>query len=1059
MKKGLSIKSFSQYPFENEFVFPSQLTTNMKPKLLMRIWHCTRYLFYGFLFPLIFCSAAKAQQKDTFISGKISDSSGASIAGATIVEKGTHTGVVSGSDGKFTIRVNNVKGTLVISYVGFKTREIPVDAVSGATIQLESLSRTLDDVVVVGYGTQKRSELTNAVVQASGEELKKASTASLSNSLAGRLPGLFVTQTSAAPGFDDAQILVRGAKTYRNSSALIVIDGVANADPDGLNRLDPNDIESISVLKDASAAIYGAQSAGGVILVTTKRGKTGKPAFDFSTTFSFQSPTMKVRSADVFQYMNVLNERRALEAAPADFPDELIQAFKTGERRPENWYNALVDPPAKQSRQSLTMRGGTDKVKYFLSIGTASQGGILRGDDKTKVRQYNIRSNVDVSVTSNFDVGFDISAREKSTTTPQSSPGGDVGAFASVSPLQEAYIGGDYRYPGEGWSQLNPAARLLSPGYRRYKADVYSGTLKFKYSLPFIKGLALDGFASLVKTVNYDKAFNYTWFYYERDPTTKEIVQKKSRTVEDIGLREDFYQSQRTTLNLKLSYSTVFHSDHKINAFIAYEQMDYKDNLFWAQRLGYDSPLIDQLFAGSTNRQNWSNDGSATESARQNYFGRISYEYKTKYLLGFSARYDGSPIFPKDTRFGFFPQASAAWVLSKESFIPKAFSNLKLRGSWGRLGNDRVNPFQYIGAFGYTTGWVINGVDARGIAATSTPNPNITWEVSETTDMGLEAGFLQNRLTFEFDVYKTKTTGILDKRQASIPGYTGLVLPDENIGKMNSKGFEVQAGYRQSFGKVNLRLNGNIAYTENKIIFFDETPQAEPYQKKEGQPLSSELVYKAIGIYRTQADLDKNINYPGARLGGLIFADLNNDGKIDGNDRYMFNTTMFNNNGVVNVYPKMQFGLNIGIDYKAFDLSVLLQGQSGAKWRLNNGFNSGAAGNGLQYVALNSYSLSNTNAVLPMIQPIGTAGENSDFYYHNSVWMRLKSIELGYTLPSRILSKFKFAAFRVYVSGNNLFLLFNNLKKYGAGDPEFLSGNGGTYPNMRTLSAGLNITF
>jgi len=993
---------------------------------------------------------------DIQITGRITDENGAPIAGVNVQEKGTGNTVVTDKEGKYTIKVKSRSSILVLSYVGYLSREVVIGQAASLDVKLELLAKNLNDVVVVGYGTQKRSELTNAVVQTTGAELKKSTDMSVSNSLAGRLPGLFVTQTSAAPGFDDAQILVRGVKTYRNSSALIVIDGVANADPDGLNRLDPNDIESISVLKDASAAIYGAQSAGGVILVTTKRGKTGRPSLDFSSTFSYQSPTMKVRSANIYEYMNVLNERRDLEGTPHDFPDALINEFKTGKRRPENWYNALVAPPAKQNRQSLTIRGGTDKVKYFLSVGTASQGGILRGDDKTKVKQYNVRGNVDVSVTSDLDVGLDLSLREKNTATPQSNPGGDVGAFASVSPLQEAYIGGDYRYPGEGWSQLNPAARLLSPGYRKYIADVYSGTFRFKYNLPFIKGLALEGFESIVKTMNYNKTFNYTWFYYERNPTTGDIVKKPSRTVEDIGLREDFAQSQSVTSNLKLSYSTVIREDHKINVFVAYEQNDYKANNFWTQRLGYSSPLIDQLFAGSTNRQNWSNDGSASESGRQNYFGRASYDYRGKYMLGFSARYDGSPIFPKNTRFGFFPQASAAWVVSKEAFIPEnIFSNLKIRASWGQLGNDRVNPFQYIGAYGYTNGWVVDGTDVRGIAATSTPNPNITWEVSETTDLGLETGFLQNRLTFEADVYKTKTSHILGKRQASIPGYTGLVLPDENIGKMNNQGFELQVGYRQNIGKLGLHLNVNYSYTENKIIFFDETPQSEPYQKQEGRPLGSQLVYKSIGIYRTQNDLDKNVSYAGATLGGLIFADLNKDGKIDGNDRYMFNTTVVNGN----IYPTSQFGLNIGLDYLAFDCSILFQGQSGANWRLNNGFNSGAAGNGLEYVSNNSYSLTNVNSVLPMIAPNGTASSDADFYYHKATWMRLKSFQLGYTLPGNLLSKAKISALRVYVSGDNLFMLFNNLKKYGAGDPEFLSGNGGTYPKMRSLNFGLNLTF
>ncbi len=1036
----------------------------MNLKRLPGIWPKAKYALCGILLQSILSTAIansgpltsgypvpgnRAYWLDQLVKGQITNDKGTPLAGVSVTEKGTTNTVASDNDGRYTIRVKNAGSILVFSHVGYLNVEIKAGASPVTDVKMELLSTNLEDVVVVGYGTQKKKELTNAVVQVSGSEVKKTQSASLSNALSGRLAGLFVNQRSAQPGFDDAQILVRGANTYRNSSALIVIDGVANADPDGLNRMDPNDIESISVLKDASAAVYGAQSAGGVILVTTKRGKSGKASFDFSTTHSFQSPTMRTKSADVFEYMNVLNERRALENKPPDFPEEIVNAFKTGTRRAEDWYAALVDPPAKLSRQSLTMRGGTEKVRYFVSLGTTSQGGIMRGDNKTKLRQYNVRSNIDVNVTQNFEVGVDISYREKNTQTPQGGSG-EIGSFASTSPLQEAYIGGDYRYPGEGWSHLNPAARLLSPGYRHYKFDLATGIIRLKYNIPFVKGLALDGFASIDKTMNYDKSFDYTWFYWERGANPGEVVKKTSRTVEDIGLKENFAQSQRFTGNLKLSYNAIF-GDHKIAAFVAYEQMDYKDNFFWTSRLGYASPLIDQLSAGSSDRQNWNNNGGATESARRNYFGRVSYDFREKYLLGFSARYDGSPIFPKDTRFGFFPQVSAGWVLSRESFIPQdLFSNLKIRASWGRLGNDRVNPFQYIGAYGYSAGWVVDGKDVQGIAPTSTPNPHITWEVSEKTDLGLELGFLENRLTFEFDVFNSATSHILGQRQASIPSYTGLVLPDENIGKMNSKGFEIQGGYRQNFGRVSFRANGNISYARNKIIYFDETPQAEPYQKLEGNPLNSILVYKATGIYRTDADITKYTSYPGATKGGLIYADLNNDGVINGNDRYRFDATGF---------PKMQFGLTLGLNYENFDFTMLLQGQNGAKWRLSNGFNSGAGGNGLEYVAFNSYSLDNTNAILPMIQPTGLAASDADFWYHNAFWARFKSVELGYTLPRRLLSKVKIADVRIYLSGDNLFMLYNNLKKYGAGDPEFLLGNGGAYPNMRSLNAGVNITF
>ncbi len=1005
----------------------------------------------GFLYSNAFGAGANDFYivQDTTITGKVSDPQGNGIPSVSVAEKNTKHGATTDANGNFSLKLAGENSILTFSAVGYLSRELGIDSLAKDVI-LETTSGKLDEVVVVGYGKQRKSELTNAVVQTSGEQLKKANTPSLSNALSGKLAGVFVNQRGAVPGFDDAQILVRGPSTYRNSSALIVIDGVANADPDGLNRLDPNDIESISVLKDASAAIYGAQSAGGVILVTTKRGKTGKPAFSFSVDQGWQSPTTKVKSANALEYIQVLNDRRTLEGTPPDFPDDLVEAFKNGDRRAEDWWDALIGNPVSQTRGSLTMSGGNEKFKYFTSIGGASQGGILRGDNTTRLRQYNIRSNIDVQVTSRFSVGLDISYREKNTRTPQAGPGGGLEYVAFTSPLQEAYIDGDYRYPGEGWSQNNPAARLLSPGYRKYLADIATGTIRFKYDIPVIRGLSLDGFASIDKNVNYNKTFNYTWFYYQKD-ASGEIVKKPSRVIEDIGLREDFAKSQRTTENIRLSYNTRINNQHDINVFVAYEQSEYNDNFFWAQRLGYQSPLIDQLFAGSTDRQNGSNNGSATESARQNYFGRANYAYKNKYLVGLSARYDGSTIFPEGERFGFFPQASLGWVLSKESFIPQnIFNTLKIRASWGRLGNDRVDPFQYIGAYGYTTGWVVNGTDVRGIALTSTPNPNITWEISEKTDLGIETGFLNNKLTFEADIYSSKTSNILGRRQASIPGYTGLSLPDENIGKMNSHGVELQAGYRDNFGELNFSFNGNFSYAKNKIIYFDEAPLAESYQKLEGNPLGSELVYKSIGIYRSQKDLDDNINYPGAMLGGLIFADLNGDSVINSNDMYRYNTTTF---------PKIQFGFNFSFNYKSFDLSVLLQGQSGAKWRLNNGFSSGANGNGLEYVANNSYSLTNTNSVLPMISPTGFAASNSDFYYRDITWLRFKTAELGYSLPAKVASKGKISSLRLYVSANNLFIIYNNLSKYGFGDPEFLAGNGGVYPNMKTLNVGLNLNF
>lgn len=986
---------------------------------------------------------------DIDVLGKVTDEDGVGIPGVSVLVKGTTTGTITDSDGNYTITVEDESSVLVFSYVGYIEQEVTVGSLKVIDVQLEVDTKELDEIVVVGYGTQKKSEVSNAVVQVAGEELKRTPAVSLSNSLAGRMAGLFVNQTSSIPGFDDADIYVRGFNTFRDNSALIVIDGVASADPDGLNRLDPNDIESVSVLKDASAAIYGAQSAGGVILVTTKRGKTGKPRLTYNGFYGFLSPTQRVKTADALEYMRVLNSSRAIDGTDPDFPDELIEDYQNGTFKSEDWWDALIDAPVSQNRHSLTMSGGTDKIKYFTSAGTAKQGGILIGDDKTSLRQYNVRSNLDINVIDNLDVGVDLSWRQKDTQTPQGGAGAEVGAVATFSPLRSAFIDDDTRYPSEGWSHLNPAARVKGAGYRKYLNNVLNGTFRFKYTIPGVKGLFVDGFASAILSDNYQKEFNWIWDYYEKN-SEGEIVRKDSRTVEDPGLREYYDKSSRITMNAKINYSTSINENHNISAFVAYEQMDYKYNYFWVQRLGYESAAIDQLFAGSTNRSNWNSDGSASESARRNYFGRVNYDFKYKYLLGLNFRYDGSPIFPEETRWGFFPGVSAGWVISDEAFVPDFFSNLKLRASWGQVGNDRVDPFQYIGAYEYARGWVVDGSDARGLEASTTPNPNITWEVSETTDIGLELGFMDGRLNFEFDVFKTVTSDILAQRQASIPDYTGLVLPDENIGEMENKGFEIQAQYRTDIGELNFRTQANVSYAVNKIIYFDEVPQAEPYQKLEGLPFGSDLVYKSIGIYRTQDDIDNNVNYNNPTLGGLIFEDLNGDGFIDANDRYRFDD---------NSFPRLQFGWNIAANYKGFDFSILFQGQGAAQFRLDNGFGAAANGNGLSYVANNSYALDFPNSALPRIRPTGTASSNNDFWYHDLFFIRTKALELGYTLPSSLLSPVGVERLRLYFSGENLFMIYNSVKEFGAGDPQQASGKGATYPLMRALNFGLNLTF
>jgi TonB-linked SusC/RagA family outer membrane protein len=994
------------------------------------------------------------------IRGLVTDSKGVPLPGASVIEVGTTNGTQTDFDGNFSITVSS-GATLVFSYIGFKTKEVVVQSGSELNVVLEEDTATLDEVVVIGYGTQTRAEVTNAISQVEGPVLKQTPAISTSNALQGQIPGLFVQQGSTVPGFDDSELRVRGSSTFNgNVPVLIVIDGVANRDPDGLNRIDGGDIASISVLKDASAAIYGAQAAGGVLLVTTKRGKVGKPKFNYSFDQGYSRPIQQPEVANALQFMRINNTADALDGRDPSFPQQLFDDFSNGTRESTDWWRDIIGGRTLlQSRHSLNVSGGSEKVRYFGSIGHARQGGLAINDDKTQLRQYNVRSNLDVDVSDNLSLQLDLHARRKFTQTPQGGPGGDAGQLIASSPLLPAFINGNPETPAAGFSDFNPAARVTSPGYGRFTNDVFNANLNWDLKLPWLtEGLSFKGFAAYDHAYFIDKAFNSTWTYFEFDENG-EVVERPSRTIEPPGLTQTFRQSSQTTLNFRLAYEKRFGRDHDVKAFIAFEQNEFETNFFRAGRLNFASDAIDELFAGSLDQDDWITDGSASENSRQNYFGRISYSAFSKYLFQFNFRYDGSSNFPEGNRFGFFPGASAGWRLSEESFIPEVFSDLKLRASWGILGNDRVDPFQFLQSFSFPAGFpdnaggvVIGGSDVQTLVPDVSPNPNITWEKTTNFDLGLEGSLFNGKLGFAFDYFKQRTTDILAARNSSIPNVFGIVAPDENIGEFANEGFDGQVTYTiKNDNDFSLSMTGNFTFARNKVEFFDEVPPAEgsEFQKLEGNPLNSPLVYRSIGIYRTQEDLDSNVNYEGAGLGNLIFADLNGDGIINGDDRYRFDAKLF---------PEIQYGLNIVANYRNFDFSMLFQGAGRVKRAVNNEFNAGGNGNNLAYYVDRTYSLDNTDAEFPRIFRTGLdGGTSSDFWYRNADYLRLKQMSFGYSIPDNVLDRLNsFDSFRIYVSATNIFTVFDALSEFELGDPELRAFS---FPQLSTINLGFNVSF
>ncbi|WP_373518146.1 SusC/RagA family TonB-linked outer membrane protein [Pricia sp.] len=997
----------------------------------------------------------------TQITGTVNDESGVGLPGASVVEKGTTNGTQTDFDGKYTLNVSE-GATLVFSYIGFGTQEIVVDSSTMIDVVLTEDAAFLEEVVVIGYGTQTRAEVTNAVSQLEGPVLKQTPAISTSNALQGQVPGLFVVQGSAAPGFDDSELRVRGSSTFNgNVPVLIVIDGVANRDPDGLNRIDGADIESISVLKDASAAIYGAQAAGGVILVTTKRGTEGKAKFQYNFDQGFSRPIGKLGTASAVDFMNINNTSDELDNRPLGFPQELINNFQNGTRESTDWWDEIIGGRALlQNRHSLNVRGGSERVKYFTSIGHARQGALAVNDDKTQLRQYNLRSNLDVVVSDNFSIQFDIHGRRKFTQAPQGDIGGVGNQLGVTSPLLPAFIIGDSDFPASGFSEFNPAARVTSPGYRRFNQDVFNANLNWDLKMPWLlDGLSFKGFAAYDHVYNVNKEFNFTWFWYELSPDG-EVVERPSRSIEPPGLTQFFGQQSQTTVNFRFEYEKTFGKDHDLKAFVAYEQNEGAFNNFSAGRLNFESAALDELFAGSLNQDDWITDGSASETSRQNYFGRVSYSAFSKYLFQFNFRYDGSSIFPKENRFGFFPGASAGWRLSEESFMPEVFSDLKLRASWGILGNDRVAPFQFLQAYslpnglsGNSGGVVIGGQDAQTLIPGVSANPNITWEKTESLDIGLEGSLFEGKLGFVFDYFKQNTTDILAPRNSSIPNVFGIIPPSENIGEFANEGVDAQVSYNyDNRSGFTLDITGNFTFARNKVIFRDEVPPAEgsEFQRSEGRPLIAPLVYQATGIYRSQEDLDTNTNYPGAGLGNLIFADLNGDGTITGDDRYRFDAKLF---------PEIQYGVNIVAGFKNFDFSMLLQGAGRVKKPLNNEFAASGGGNNLKYYVDRTFSLSNTEAEFPRIGRTGLdAGNTSDFWFRNADYLRIKQMQLGFNLPDGALEKMNgLESFRLYISATNILTIFDALGEFELGDPEFT--NSFSFPQLSTINLGFNLGF
>lgn len=1013
------------------------------------IWPCLGIVILSLIF---LCPSQLKAQNQREIKGTVLDNlTRTSLPGVSVMVKGTNKGVSTGLNGEFVISVKE-GDVLIVSFISYEKQEVVVGSQNTLNILLKESSSEMEEVVVVGYGTQRKATLTGSVASISNKELKKSPTTNLSNSLAGLLPGVITSNRSGEPGRDNSTILIRGRSTTGNTSPLVVVDGVQGVS--GWERINPNDIESISVLKDASAAIYGAQAANGVILITTKRGVTGKPTVNYSFNQGLSQPTRIPKMASSAVFGEFVNELLAKDKQPPRWTEAELQKFRDGSdpiNYPSvNWYEEILEKNTLQSQHNLAVRGGNDNAKYSVSGSYSNQNGIFK-KGSTNFKAYSIRSNIDANINKYIKVGLDVNAGIDDGNYPTTSTTTTFGRMLVVPWIPVYWSNG---LPSAGIERGdNPAVMVTdASGYNSDVMQRFQTKASFDIKLPFVEGLGVDGYFVYTNNQGVNKFFQKPWTVYDYNKITNTYIPIGGGGILQPQLRQSYNRDRSSLMNFRIKYEKSF-NNHRLNTFIAAEQEEGYFNSFSAFRRNFLSDQVDQLFAGSLAGQEAT--GTASEGGRQNLFGRFGYGFKDKYLIDFNFRYDGSANFPEGNRFGFFPGVSAAWRISQEKFIKDRFSfidDLKIRASSGKIGNDRVPAFQYIQSYTLgNQGFNFGQTPTQSLGTTMgvTPNPNITWEVLKTSNIAMDGLFWNGLLGFTVDFFKQKRSNILATRDLAVPAYTGLVLPSENIGIVENKGVEVDLSHRRTLKRgFSYRIGGNIAYVKSNVIYMADAANVPEWQKVQGKILGATNYYKAIGIIRTQAELDAIPKVQGTKIGDLKYEDINGDGVITSSDMIRMDRTNT---------PEITFGMNMSLDYKNFSLFANFAGQSRA-WQYYHE-NGRLAVNTREELLLNRYRPGSMDSKYPNLPLLDTrtdvSGLPSSFWLRDATFVRLKTLELGYSLPSSALSRLKISDMRIYLNGNNL-LTFDKLKIY---DPEGSDERGNFYPQSKIYNLGLSLTF
>lgn len=986
------------------------------------------------------------QSKKKEISGKVIDENGYPVIGANVVEKGTLNGTITGIDGTFNIQVSP-QSSLHVSYIGYLNQEVKVRGnESSLDIVLREDTHTLDEVVVVGYGTQKKINLTGAVATVDVKSLENRPVSNVSNAIQGLLPGVTVISGSGQPGKDNTTIRVRGIGTLNNSNPMYVVDGMPVS---SINDIDPNDIENLSVLKDASsAAIYGSRAANGVVLITTKKGTDKAPTLKYDGYIGWQSPTALPEFMHSWEYADLYNKALVNEKKKSVYTEDDIKRFREGndpDNYPDTDWLGLFYKKGLQHSHRAEISGGTDKATYMFSAGYLGQEGII---DVANYDRYTVRGNVNAKI-NKFSAGLNISFTYGETKEPISSYTGDMSniffLINTIAPfIPYKYSNGYYGYCADG----NPLAYIDEGSVRNEKFHNSRAVGNVAYEP--IKGLKIQEIVGYEYRANSDEKFVKDIQFYNwktGDPTKYQGPNNQTDERKNI---------LRLNLQTLISYNNTF-GKHTVGALLGYEQEYNRTDWTKGYRKNFLNNDLWELNAGSPDGQKA--EGAGDEYALRSFFGRVTYDYDNRYMLEANVRRDGTSRIYKDSRWGTFPSFSGAWRIVNESFMEGAkdiLSELKLRGGWGVLGNQAISNYPYQSVLAQKN-YAFGGSIFQGVAPTNGSNRDLKWETTQTVNVGLDLGFLANQYTLSVEVYKKRTYDILMKLPVST--LYGLEAPYQNAGEVHNTGVELTAGYKLNKGDWYFQASANAAYNKNEVVDLKNDGARIWDGKKfnqEGYAINSYGGYLAEGLFYTQEDVDNSavINRATVGPGDIKYKDIDGDGNITGEDRVYIGNSM----------PRWTFGLNLTAEWKGLDATLLFQGAADVQGLLSASAVVGEliGDKGKPSIMYRDAWDPETNPNGKFPRPLSTGyTQNSSVYNPSSFWiinssyLRLKNFQIGYSLPKSWCDFIRIPRLRIYYSGQNL-LTFT---KYNKGfDPE--SPDGGTaYPQVKTNTFGLNVTF